>query len=147
MVVALGHRHRLVAGVVVDLLDRDAEVEHSCDKGMAHVMGAYMAEAGFFARQGKAFANRSIGDDSVPSGASVFAHLAPAVVVGVGAHIEDIRPDQPEHHAATYQQTAGAITGFYEFSPDVKGVDNGEVENEVEAPAVNGQPDLELVET
>jgi hypothetical protein len=25
----------------------------------------------------------------VPSGAVVFAHLAPAVVVGVGAHIED----------------------------------------------------------
>jgi transposase len=30
-----------------------------------------------------------IKDDPVPSGAVVFAHLAPAVVVGVGAHIED----------------------------------------------------------
>ena len=27
MVVALGHRHRLVTGEVVDLLDRDAEVQ------------------------------------------------------------------------------------------------------------------------
>ena len=46
MVVTLGHRHRLVAGEVVDLLDGDAEVEHSCDEGMAQVMGAYMAETG-----------------------------------------------------------------------------------------------------
>ena len=50
MVVALGHRHRLVAGEVVDLLDGDPKVQHSCDKGMAQVMGAYMAEAGSFAR-------------------------------------------------------------------------------------------------
>jgi len=37
MVVSLGHRHRLMAGEVVDLLDGDAEVEHSCceGKGMA----------------------------------------------------------------------------------------------------------------
>ena len=34
MVVALGHRHRLVAGEVVDLLDGDAEVGHSCDEAM-----------------------------------------------------------------------------------------------------------------
>ena len=27
MVVALGHRHRLMAGEVVDLLDRDAEIQ------------------------------------------------------------------------------------------------------------------------
>ena len=46
VVVALGHRQRLVAGEVVDLLDGDAEVEHSCDEGVAEVMGAYMAEAG-----------------------------------------------------------------------------------------------------
>ena len=35
MVLALGHRHRLMAGEVVDLLDRDAEVQQSCDKGVA----------------------------------------------------------------------------------------------------------------
>ena len=46
MVITLGHRHRLVAGEVVDLLDGDAEVEHSCDEGMAEVMGPDMAEAG-----------------------------------------------------------------------------------------------------
>ena len=40
MVIALGHRHRLVAGEVVDLLDGDAEVENSCDKGMAEIVGA-----------------------------------------------------------------------------------------------------------
>ena len=50
MVVTLGHRHRLVAGEVVDLLDRDAKVQHSCDEGMAEIVGAYMAEAGSFAR-------------------------------------------------------------------------------------------------
>ncbi len=42
--------------------------------------------------------------------------------------------------AAYQQKTAGAIAGLYEFAPDA------EVEAEVEAPAENGQPDLELVE-
>ena len=37
MVVALGHRHRLMAGKVVDLLDGDAEVEDSCDEAMVEV--------------------------------------------------------------------------------------------------------------
>jgi hypothetical protein len=37
VVVTLGHRHRLVAGEVVDLLDGDAEVEHSCDEEMLEV--------------------------------------------------------------------------------------------------------------
>ncbi len=60
MVVALRHRHRLVAGEVVDLLDGDAEVEHSCDEGMAYVMGPDMAEAGAVACRGKAFANRRV---------------------------------------------------------------------------------------
>ena len=46
MVVSLGHRHRLMAGEVVDLLYGDAEVEHSCDEGVAEVMGPDMAEAG-----------------------------------------------------------------------------------------------------
>ena len=46
MVVALGHRHRIMAGEVVDLLDGDAEVEHSCDEGVAQVMGADMAKTG-----------------------------------------------------------------------------------------------------
>ena len=36
------------------------------------------------------------------------------------------------------QQTSGAIAGRYEFAPDAEG--------EVEAPAENGQPDLELAE-
>ena len=36
----------------------------------------------------------------------------------------------------------GEIAGLYEFAPDAKGVDNGEVE----APAENGQPDLEVAE-
>jgi uncharacterized coiled-coil DUF342 family protein len=49
---------------------------------------------------------------------------------------------QRQQLEAAYQQTAGAIAGLYEFAPDVEGVDNGEVE----APAENGQPDLELVE-
>ena len=39
-------------------------------------------------------------------------------------------------------QKAGAIAGLYEFAPDAEGVDNGAVE----APAENGQPDLELAE-
>ena len=34
MVITLGHRHRLVAGEVVDLLDRDTEVQKPGDKGM-----------------------------------------------------------------------------------------------------------------
>ncbi len=44
--------------------------------------------------------------------------------------------------AAYHQQTVGAIAGLYEFAPDAEGEDNGEVE----APAENGQPDLELAE-
>ena len=43
---------------------------------------------------------------------------------------------------AAYQPTAGAMAGFYEFAPDAEGEDNGEVE----APAENSQPDLELAE-
>ena len=50
VVIALRHRHRLMAGEVVELLYGDAEVEHSCDEGMAQVVGAYMAEAGAVAR-------------------------------------------------------------------------------------------------
>ena len=49
---------------------------------------------------------------------------------------------QRQQLEAAYQQTAGAIAGLYEFAPDAEGVDNGTVE----APAENGQPDLELVE-
>ena len=85
MVIALGHRHRLAAGEVVDLLYGDAKVKHSCDEGVAEVMGPDMAEAGSMACRGKAFANRRIGDDPVPSGTAVFTYLAPAVVVGIGA--------------------------------------------------------------
>ena len=50
MVVTLGHRHRLVAGKVVDLFDRDTEVQKPGDKGVAEVMGSDMAEAGSVAR-------------------------------------------------------------------------------------------------
>jgi hypothetical protein len=57
MIVTLGHRHRLVAGEVVDLIDGDADVEHSCDKGMAEVMGPDVAEARSFACRTKAFAD------------------------------------------------------------------------------------------
>ena len=49
---------------------------------------------------------------------------------------------QRQQLEAAYQQTAGAIAGLYEFAPDVDGVDDGAVE----APAENGQPDLELAE-
>ena len=49
---------------------------------------------------------------------------------------------QRQQLAAAYQQTAGAIAGLYEFAPDAGGEDNGAVE----APAENGQPDLELAE-
>ena len=35
MVLALGYRHRLMAGEVVDLFDMDAEVQQSCEKGVA----------------------------------------------------------------------------------------------------------------
>ena len=49
---------------------------------------------------------------------------------------------QRQQLEVAYQQTAGAIAGLYEFAPDAEGVDNGAVE----APAENGQPDLELVE-
>ena len=56
---------------------------------MAEVVGAYMAEARSFTRRGKALADRCVGNDLVPSGAAVFAHLAPAVVVGVGAYVKD----------------------------------------------------------
>jgi hypothetical protein len=85
MIVTPGHRHRLMPGEVVDLFDGDDEVEHSCDEGVAQVMGPDMAEAGSMACRGKAFANRRIGDDPVPSGTAVFTYLAPAVVVGIGA--------------------------------------------------------------
>ena len=49
---------------------------------------------------------------------------------------------QRQQLEAAYQQTAGAIAGLYEFAPDAEEETNGEVE----APAENGQPDLELVE-
>jgi len=49
---------------------------------------------------------------------------------------------QRQQLEAAYQQTAGAIAGLYEFAPDAEVETNGEVE----APAENGQPDLELVE-
>ena len=80
----------------------------------------------------------------MPSGAAVFADLAATVVVGVGAHVEDQfgqinqNTTQRQQLEAAYQQTAGAIAGLYEFAPDAEG--------EVEAPAENGQPDLELAE-
>ena len=45
---------------------------------------------------------------------------------------------QRQQLEAAYQQTAGAIAGLYEFAPDEEGA--------VEAPAENGQPDLELAE-
>ena len=45
---------------------------------------------------------------------------------------------QRQQLEVAYQQTAGAIAGLYEFAPDEEG--------EVEAPAENGQPDLELAE-
>jgi hypothetical protein len=40
MVITLAHRHRLMVGEVVDSLDGDAEVEHSCEGGMAKIGGA-----------------------------------------------------------------------------------------------------------
>ena len=49
---------------------------------------------------------------------------------------------QRQQLEAAYQQTAGAIAGLYEFAPDAEVETNGAVE----APAENGQPDLELVE-
>ena len=49
---------------------------------------------------------------------------------------------QRQQLEVAYQQTAGAIAGLYEFAPDAEVETNGEVE----APAENGQPDLELVE-
>ena len=49
---------------------------------------------------------------------------------------------QRQQLEASYQQTAGAIAGLYEYAPDAEGVDNCEEE----APAENGQSDLELVE-
>ena len=49
---------------------------------------------------------------------------------------------QRQQLEAAYQQTAGAIAGLYEVAPDAEVETNGEVE----APAENGQPDLELVE-
>ena len=78
-----------MAGEVVDLLNGDAEVEHSCNKGVAEIMGPDMAEARSFACRTKALANRRIGEDPVPSEAAVFAYLAPSVAIGVGANIED----------------------------------------------------------
>ncbi len=50
MVIALGHRHRLVAGEVVDLLDGDAEVEDSCDEAMVEIGGADVAKPSSVAR-------------------------------------------------------------------------------------------------
>ena len=97
MVVTLGHRYRLMAGEVVDLLYGDAEVKHSCGEGMAQD------------RWGRTW----------PSPARWRKLLE-----------------------AAYQQTAGAVAGLYEFEPDAEVGCNGEVE----APAENGQPDLELVE-
>ncbi len=44
VVVTLGHRHRFMAGEVVDLLDGDAEVQHSCDDAMAEIGGADVAK-------------------------------------------------------------------------------------------------------
>ena len=76
MVVTLGHRHRLMAGEVVDLLDRDAEIQEPGHKGVAEIMGPDVAEARSFACRTKAFADGGIGDDSVPSGAAVFAYPA-----------------------------------------------------------------------
>ena len=58
-------------------------------------------------------------------------------------------PIQRQQLEAAYQQTAGAIAGRYEFAPDVEGKNKyapdagGEDDGEVEAPAENGQPDLE----
>ena len=78
-----------MAGEVVDLLDRDAEIQEPGHKGVAEIMGPDVAEARSFACRTKALANRRIGDDPVPSGAVLFAYLAPAVVVGVSAHVED----------------------------------------------------------
>ncbi len=37
MIIALGNRHRLVAGGVVDLLDWDAEVEQQRDKVVSYL--------------------------------------------------------------------------------------------------------------
>jgi hypothetical protein len=37
---------------------------------------------------------------------------------------------------------SGAIAGLYEFAPDAEGEESGEIE----VPAENGQPDLELAE-
>ena len=53
---------------------------------------------------------------------------------------------QRQQLEAAYQQTAGAIAGLYEFAPDAEGVNSGVDNGEIEAPAENGQPDLELVE-
>ena len=50
--------------------------------------------------------------------------------------------NQRQQLEAAYQQTAGAIAGLYEFASDVEVLDNGEIET----PAENGQPDLELTE-
>ena len=49
---------------------------------------------------------------------------------------------QRQQLEVAFQQTAGAIAGLYEFAPDAEGEDNGVVE----APAENGQPNLELAE-
>lgn len=47
---------------------------------------------------------------------------------------------QRQQLETAYQKKGGAIAGLYEFATDA------EAEAEVEAPAENGQPDLELVE-
>ena len=61
-----------MAGKVVDLLYRHAEVQEPCDKRVAEIMGADVAEARSFACRTKALANRRVGDDTVPSGALLF---------------------------------------------------------------------------
>ena len=48
-----------------------------------------MAKAGSVARRTEALANRRVGDDPVPGRAAVFADLATAVVVSVGADVKD----------------------------------------------------------
>ena len=74
-----------MAGEVVDLLDRDAEVKQPRDKGVAEIMGPDVAEGRSFACRTKAFADGGIGDDPVADSATVFAYFAAAVVVGIGA--------------------------------------------------------------
>ena len=48
-----------------------------------------MTEACSVARGAQALANRRVGDDPMPGRAAVFADLAPAVIVSVGAYVKD----------------------------------------------------------